>query len=206
MAKGLTRVAAIVLILVLMASFSQGRVFADDGIPSAFDDIVELVQDIATAVVRLIVVVGIGLFTLGMVRGAFDGVLGSVLGSAFATSSGLYRAIGAVVAFVVLLFGIGFSRSFVEFLADRFLSEQAMVLPVVRVPEGGPSGAPMTMDEALQLDPVKEVVAEFVLALIRVMIGAGIALFTVAVATGTFDAQLPSVSMMYWTPTAYDLE
>ena len=51
----------------------------------------------------------------------------------------------------------------------------------------------MTMDEALQLDPVQEVVADFVLALIRVMIGAGVALFTVAVATGAFDAQLGNV-------------
>ena len=193
MAKGLTRVAAIALILVLMASFAQGRAFADDGIPGAFDDIVQLVKDIATAIVRLILIVSGGLFTLGVVRGAFDGVLGSVLGSAFSASSGLYRSIGAVVAFVVLLFGVGFSRGFVEFLADRFLSEEAMALPVVHVPEGGAAGPPMTMDEALQLDPVQEVVANFVLALIRVMIGAGVALFTVAVATGAFDAQLGNV-------------
>jgi hypothetical protein len=116
-----------------------------------------------------------------------------VLGIAFTASSGLYRSIGSVVAFVVLLFGVGFSRSFVEFLADRFLSEEAMALPVVQVPEGGPPGVPMTMDEALQLDPVQEVVANFVLALIRVMIGAGVALFTVAVATGGFDAQLGNI-------------
>jgi hypothetical protein len=193
MAKGLIRVAAIVLILALMASFAQGRASADDGIPGAFDDIVELVQDIATAIVRVILIVSGGLFTLGVVRGAFDGVLGSVIGNAFTASSGLYRSIGAVVAFVVLLFGVGFSRSFVEFLADRFLSEEAMALPVVQVPEGGPPGPPMTMDEALQLDPVQEVVADFVLALIRVMIGAGVALFTVAVATGAFDAQLGNV-------------
>jgi hypothetical protein len=193
MAKGLIRVAVIVLILALMASFAQGRASADDGIPGAFDDIVELVQDIATAIVRVILIVSGGLFTLGVVRGAFDGVLGSVIGNAFTASSGLYRSIGAVVAFVVLLFGVGFSRSFVEFLADRFLSEEAMALPVVQVPEGGPPGPPMTMDEALQLDPVQEVVADFVLALIRVMIGAGVALFTVAVATGAFDAQLGNV-------------
>jgi hypothetical protein len=193
MAKWLTRVAAVVLILALMASFAQGRAFADDRIPGAFDDIVELVKDIATAIVRVILIVSGGLFTLGVVRGAFDGVLGSVLGSSFSASSGLYRSIGAVVAFVVLLFGVGFSRSFVEFLADRFLSEEAMALPVVQVPEGGAPGAPMTMDEALQLDPVQGVVADFVLALIRVMIGAGVALFTVAVATGAFDAQLGNV-------------
>ena len=193
MAKGLTRVAAIVLVLALMASFAQGRAFADDGIPGAFDDIVQLVKDIATAIVRLILIVSGGLFTLGVVRGAFDGVLGSVLGNAFTASSGLYRSIGAVVAFVVLLFGVGFSRSFVEFLADRFLSDEAMALPVVVVPEGSPGAAPMTMDEALQLDPVQEVVANFVLALIRVMIGAGVALFTVAVATGAFDAQLGNI-------------
>jgi hypothetical protein len=189
----LTRGAAIILLLALMASFAQGRAFADDGIPGAFDDIVELVKDIATAIVRIILVVSGGLFTLGVVRGAFDGVLGSVLGSAFTASSGLNRSIGAVVAFVILLFGVGFSRSCVEFLADRFLSEEAMALPVVQVPEGGPPGVPMTMDEALQLDHVQEVVANFVLALIRVMSGAGVALFTVAVATGAFDAQLGNV-------------
>lgn len=193
MAKRLTRAAAVLLILALMLSFAQGRAFADDGIPDAFDDIVELVKDIATAIVRLILIVSGGLFTLGVVRGAFDGVLGSVLGNAFTASSGLYRSIGAVVAFVVLLFGVGFSRSFVEFLADRFLSDEAMALPVVVVPEGSLGAAPVSMDEALQLDPVQEVVANFVLALIRVMIGAGVALFTVAVATGAFDAQLGNI-------------
>jgi hypothetical protein len=49
------------------------------------------------------------------------------------------------------------------------------------------------MEEALQLDPVQEVLSDFVLALIRVMIGAGVALFTVAVATGAFDAQLGTI-------------
>jgi len=189
----LTKAAAVLLILALMLKSSQGRAFAGDGIPDAFDDIVQLVKDIATAIVRLILIVSGGLFTLGVVRGAFDGVLGSVLGNAFTASSGLYRSIGAVVAFVVLLFGVGFSRSFVEFLADRFLSGEAMALPVVVVPEGSPEAAPITMDEALQLDPVQDVVANFVLALIRVMIGAGVALFTVAVATGAFDAQLGNI-------------
>jgi hypothetical protein len=60
MAKWLARAAAIVLILALMASFAQGRAFADDGIPSAFDDIVELVEDIATAIVRVILIVSAG--------------------------------------------------------------------------------------------------------------------------------------------------
>jgi len=191
--KRLMRGAVVLLLLALILGFTQGKAFADDGIPGAFDDIVELVKDIATAIVRLILIVSGGLFTLGVVRGAFDGVLGSVLGNAFTASAGLYRSIGAVVAFVVLLFGVGFSRSLVEFLADRFLSEEAMTLPVVEVPEGGPGAAPITMDEALQLDPVQEVVGDFVLALIRVMIGAGVALFTVAVATGALDAQMGNI-------------
>jgi hypothetical protein len=183
----------VLLVLALLLGLVHVKAFAAYGPPVNFDEIIELVKDIAAAIVRLILIISGGLFTLGVVRGAFDGVLGSVLGNAFTASSGLYRSIGAVVAFVVLLFGVGFSRSFVEFLADRFLSDEVMTLPVVQVPEGGPSGAPITMDEALQLDPVQEVMADFVLALIRVMLGAGVALFTVAVATGAFDAQLGNI-------------
>lgn len=187
------RLGSVLLLAVLMLGLIPARAYASHGLPDAFDEIVELVKDIATAIVRLILIISGGLFTLGMVRGAFDGVLGSVLGNAFTASSGLYRSIGAIVAFVVLLFGVGFSRSFVEFLADRFLSEEAMTLPEVHVPESGAPPAPMTMDEALRLDPVQQVVADFVLAVIRVMIGVGAALFTVAVATGAFDAQLGNV-------------
>lgn len=193
LARGLLKGAVVLVILALALALAQGKVYADDGIPGAFDELVELVKDIATAIVRLILIISGGLLTLGVVRGAFDGVLGSVLGNAFTASSGLYRAIGAVVAFVVLLFGVGFSGSFVEFLADRFLSEEAMALPVVGLPESAPSTAPPTVEEALQLDPVQEVVADFVLALIRVMIGVGTALFTVAVTTGAFDAQLGNI-------------
>lgn len=191
--KGLVRGVVVLIILTLALALAQVKVSADDGIPGAFDELVELVKDIATAIVRLILIVSGGLFTLGVVRGAFDGVLGSVLGNAFTASSGIYRAIGAVVAFVVLLFGVGFSGSFVEFLADRFLSEEAMALPVVEVPEGAPLTSPPTVEEALQVDSVQEVVADFVLALIRVMIGIGVALFTVAVTTGAFDAQLGNI-------------
>jgi hypothetical protein len=192
-ARGLLKVIVVLVILTLALALAQGKAYADDGIPGAFDELVELVKDIATAIVRLILIVSGGLVTLGVVRGAFDGVLGSVLGNAFTASSGLYRAIGAVVAFVVLLFGVGFSGSFVEFLGDRFLDEEAMALPVVEVPESAPSTTPPTVEEALQLDPVQEVVADFVLALIRVMIGIGVALFTVAVTTGAFDAQLGNI-------------
>lgn len=187
--KGITFLA----MTALMLGISTDLAFADEGITGAFDEITELIVDIATAVVRLILIVSGALFTLGVVRGAFDGVLGSALGNTFTASAGIYRAVGAVVAFVVLLFGVGFSRNFVEFLAERFLSEENMSLPVVEVAEGNVGEAPLSMEEALQLDPVQEVLSDFVLALIRVMIGAGIALFTVAVATGAFDAQLGNI-------------
>ncbi len=181
----------VVLVVILVASY--GRAYADDGIQGAFDDVTALVKDISTAVVRLLLVISGGLFTLGVVRGAFDGVLGSTLGNTLTASTGLFRAIGAVVAFVVLLFGVGFSRNFVEFLAERFLSEESMALPVVDIPEGGAGEAPVSMEEALQLDPIQEVVSNFVLALVRVLIGIGVAFFTVAVASGAFDAQLGNI-------------
>ncbi len=181
------------LVLALMLGAIHGTAFADDGIQGTLDDITELVKDISTAVVRLILIISGGLFTLGVVRGAFDGVLGSTLGNTFTASTGLFRAIGAVVAFVVLLFGVGFSRNFVEFLAERFLAEESMALPVVDIPEGGAGEVPVSMDEALQLDPIQEVVSDFVLALVRVLIGIGVAFFTVAVASGAFDAQLGNI-------------
>jgi hypothetical protein len=192
-ARGITKGIIVLAVAALLLGVSANHAFADEGITGAFDEITELIVDIATAVVRLILIVSGALFTLGVVRGAFDGVLGSALGNAFTASAGIYRAVGAVVAFVVLLFGVGFSRNFVEFLAERFLSEENMSLPVVQVAEGVAGGSPLSMEEALQLDPVQEVLSDFVLALIRVMIGAGVALFTVAVATGAFDAQLGNI-------------
>lgn len=192
-ARGIIKGITVLAMTALMLGVTTNHAFADEGITGAFDEITELIVDIATAVVRLILIVSGALFTLGVVRGAFDGVLGSALGNTFTASAGIYRSVGAVVAFVVLLFGVGFSRNFVEFLAERFLSEENMSLPVVEVAEGDIGEAPLSMEEALQLDPVQEVLSDFVLALIRVMIGAGIALFTVAVATGAFDAQLGNI-------------
>ncbi|MFV2044924.1 MAG: hypothetical protein ACC700_17020 [Anaerolineales bacterium] len=192
-ARGLIKGIAVLAMTAVMLSVGADKAFADEGITGAFDEITELVVDIATAVVRLILIVSGALFTLGVVRGAFDGVLGSALGNTFTASAGIYRAIGAIVAFVVLLFGVGFSRNFVEFLAEKFLLEENMSLPVVEAPEGVVGTPPVSMEEALQLDPVQEVLSDFVLALIRVMIGAGVALFTVAVATGAFDAQLGNI-------------
>ena len=192
-ARGIFKGITVLAMTALLLGVSTDHAFADEGITGAFDEITELIVDIATAVVRLILIVSGALFTLGVVRGALDGVLGSALGNTFTASAGIYRAVGAVVAFVVLLFGVGFSRNFVEFLAERFLSEENMSLPVVEVAEGDIGKTPLSMEEALQLDPVQEVLSDFVLALIRVMIGAGIALFTVAVATGAFDAQLGNI-------------
>lgn len=188
-----SRAFLVLLVLLLALGVTHRVAHADDGIPNAFDDVIDLVKDISTAIVRLLLIIGGGLFTLGVVRGAFDGLLGNTLGNVFTTTDGIYRAIGAVVAFLVLLFGVSFAGDFVEFLADRFLAPEAMALPVVEVPEGAPAPPPTTIEEALQLDPVQEVVSTFVLALIRLMLGLGGALFVVAVATGAFDAQLGNV-------------
>ena len=80
----------------------RDRPSAADGIPNAFDDVIELVKEIATAVVRLLIAVGAGLFILGVVRGAFDGLLGTTLGNVFTSTDGVYRAIGALAAFAIL--------------------------------------------------------------------------------------------------------
>ena len=189
----LCKLAPIVLLLLLALAEFHGTALAADGIPNALDDVIELVKEIATAIVRLLIAVGAGLFILGVVRGAFDGLLGTTLGSAFTSSDGVYRAIGALVAFAILLAAVAFSSNFVEFVADRFLNADAMSLPVVEVPEGAQAHAPATVEEALQLDPIQDVISTFVLALIRVMIGVGGALFVVAVASGAFDAQLGNV-------------
>lgn len=188
-----SKILSTLVLLTIVLGMPHGKAYADDGIPNAFDDVIDLVKDIATAIVRLLLVVGGGLFTLGVVRGAFDGLLGTTLGNVFTSTDGVYRAIGAVVAFVILLFGVAFASDFVEFLADRFLAADSMSLPVVEVPDGAQGPPPTNVEEALQLDPVQEVVSTFVLALIRVMIGVGGALFVVAVATGAFDAQLGNV-------------
>ena len=189
----LSQAAPIVLVFMLSLVAAHGTAQAADGIPNAFDDVIVLVKEIATAVVRLLIAVGAGLFILGVVRGAFDGLLGTTLGNVFTSTDGVYRAIGALTAFAILLAGVAFSSNFVEFVADRFLNANSMSLPVVDVPSGTHAPPPATVEEALQLDPVQEVISTFVLALIRVMIGVGGALFVVAVASGAFDAQLGNV-------------
>ena len=92
-------------------------------------------------------------------------------------------------AFAVLLFGVGLSGSLVEFLADRFLSEEAMALPVVEVPAGASATAPLAVEEGLQLDAPFRRSWPTSYSRSSVMIGVGVALFTVAVTTGAFDAQ-----------------
>jgi len=87
--KGLLVLAVLVVILV----GSYGRAYADDGIQGTFDNVTALVKDISTAVVRLLLVVSGGLFTLGVVRGAFDGVLGSTLGNTFVCGLAVRRGI-----------------------------------------------------------------------------------------------------------------
>jgi hypothetical protein len=184
----------IVFVLLLLASLlSSSPAAAAGDIDDALAEVVALVTELATAVIRLMVVVGVGFFVLGVVRGAFDGVLGSTIGSAVSASTGLLRAVGATIAFLALLFSVGFSRSFVQFLADRLLDPAAMEIPSVDIPDG-PSAPPAgSVTDALQLEAVQDTVSDFVLALVRVMIGVGVALFAVGTAAGAFDAQLGHV-------------
>jgi len=193
MSNRLFKILFLGLFLTTLLAFSSITAYADEGISGAMDDVLTLVEDIAIAVVRLLLVVSGALFTLGVARGAFDGVLGSALGNAFTASSGVYRAIGAGVAFVVLLFGVGFAGNFVEFVAERFLSAESLEMPVIQAPQGGAQTSPKSMEEALQLEPVQDLVSTFALAVVRLLIGAGAAIFTVAVGLGAFDAQLGNV-------------
>ena len=129
-----------VLAVFAPAAFAQGQteIMAVDGT----DAIAETISDIALAVVRLLLGAGGAIFVVGVARGAFDGVLASVVDSPGAASVGLLRVAGILGAFVLLLVSFGASKAFVEMLADQFINRGALAVPApgnveVYVPAGG---------------------------------------------------------------------
>jgi hypothetical protein len=121
-------------------------------------EIAAIIGDIAVAVVRLLIGAGAAVFVVGVARGAFDGVLASLLGAPGAASVGLMRAAGIAGAFVLLLVSFGLSRSLVELLVRQFVDEGALTPPVpgqvqVYVPRGeqGLQGLGGVIGEALRI-------------------------------------------------------
>jgi hypothetical protein len=84
------------------------------------DQIVRIIGEVAAAVVRLLIGAGAAVFIIGVARGAFDGVLASVLGAPGAASVGLMRVASIAGAFVLLLVSLGLSRS-LRCLARQFI-------------------------------------------------------------------------------------
>jgi hypothetical protein len=170
----------------------------DSGVGLALDQIGTLVADISTAVVRFLLIIGIGVFILAVVRGGFDGVLGSVIGNQMTAGAGLYRALAAVVALLVMLFGVSFAGTFVSWVAGEIdIQAAAQGLPasisvIQDAPSGAsdPSSAELDLDQALQLTLVQDMVSDAVFKIIRFLLGIGVAVFMVAVVRGGLDAQL----------------
>jgi len=135
-----TFLALAVLAAMAPAAFAQGQVeiMAVDGT----DEVAETIGDIALAVVRLLLGAGGAIFVVSIARGAFDGVLASVIGLPGEASVGLLRVAGVLGAFMLLLVSFGASRAFVELLADQFINRGALAVPApgnmeVYVPAGG---------------------------------------------------------------------
>jgi len=105
------------------------------------EEVVSAVNAIALALVRLMFGAGGALFVVGVARGAFDGVLGNVLGSPGAVQTGMLRMIGVVGVFLLLLVGFGASSSFVDMMTEHFI-RKGILTPLtpgsvaVHVPNG----------------------------------------------------------------------
>ena len=138
-------VEACLLAIALLAAIAPGAsaqrigaIAAGDGT----DEIAGIIGEIAVAVVRLLIGAGAAVFIIGVARGAFDGVLASLLGAPGAASLGLVRTAGIAGAFVLLLVSFGVSRSLVDLLVRQFVDHGALTPPVpgpveVYVPQGG---------------------------------------------------------------------
>jgi len=148
--------AIVLLAAVAPAASAQGTgpMVGSDG----SDEIARIIGDIAIAVVRLLIGAGAAVFIIGVARGAFDGVLASVLGAPGAAGVGLMRAAGIAGAFVLLLVSIGLSRSLVDLLVRQFVEQGALTPPVpgqvhVYIPPGeqGLQGLASVIGEVLRI-------------------------------------------------------
>jgi hypothetical protein len=129
---------AALLAMVLLAAVAFAA-SAQATTPAAASDgsgeIARIIGDVAVAVVRLLIGAGVAVFMIGVARGAFDGVLASVLGAPGAAGVGLLRTVGIAGAFVLMLVSLGLSRSLVDLLVRQFVDQGALTPPVPRQAE-----------------------------------------------------------------------
>jgi hypothetical protein len=134
---------AIVLLAAVAAAASAQGIDPGAGADGS-DEIARIIGDIGVAVVRLLIGAGAAVFVIGVARGAFDGVLGSVLGAPGVASVGLTRGAGIAGAFVLMLVSLGLSRALVDLLVRQFVERGALTPPIpgqVHIyPPGGDSG------------------------------------------------------------------
>lgn len=148
--------AIVLLAAVAPAASAQGigRGAGADG----SDEIARIIGGIGVAVVRLLIGAGAAVFVVGIARGAFDGVLGSVLGVPGATSMGMMRAAGMAGAFVLLLVGLGLSRALVDLLVRQFVEGGALAPPVPGQVAIDPGSDPALRGLAAVIDDVLRIV------------------------------------------------
>ncbi len=121
-------VAVVLLAVVAPAASAQG--IGPGAGADGSDEIAHIIGDVGVAVVRLLIGAGAAVFIIGVARGAFDGVLGSVLGAPGAAGVGLMRAAVIAGAFVLLLVSLGLSRAVVDLLVRQFVDGGALAPPV----------------------------------------------------------------------------
>jgi len=85
-----------------------------------------VIVDLADAIVKFMLGIGGVAFMVGIVRGAFDTQLGTLLGGAGMASQGIMRAIGAVMTFLVLATAFTFSQNLVSMLVPRLVGNIAL--------------------------------------------------------------------------------
>lgn len=107
------------------SSFAAGD--ASDILQSAA--ITEVITDLALAVVRFMIGVGVLAFIIAVVLGAFDTQLGGMVGGGMLASRGIMRATGAVGAVIFLLISFPLSQTFIEILVPRLLGNIQIAVP-----------------------------------------------------------------------------
>lgn len=93
------------------------------------DAIQGVIIDIAVAVIRLMIGIGVISFFIAITRGALDTQLGTLLGGGSMAAGGISRVIGALVALMFVVIAYPLSQTFIEALVPRLLSGYTIVLP-----------------------------------------------------------------------------